>query len=181
MTVKFIIDESDYLTHLLYVASVSDTVKKKRQRSRVIIPILYIAMGIFLFSLDQLSAPIIFIVLGVLWYFLFPLWERKRYHNHYKASIKESYKDRLGKLVSFEFQDEYIIAQDEGTESKVLTTELKEIVEIPTTLFVRLKGGQSFILPKEKIENINGLKTRLKALGNHLNIPFIVKDDWSWK
>jgi hypothetical protein len=181
MTVKYTIDEDDCLTQMLYTASVSDTIKKRRQRSQVIVPILYVAMGAFLLYLGQASASIIFIIIGVLWYFLFPFWERKRYRNYYKASIKESYKGRLGKMVTFELQDDYISAQDEGTESKVLTTELKEIVDIPTTLLVRLKGGQSFILPKEKIENISELTARLKALAEHLNIPFIIKDDWSWK
>ena len=38
MTVNYTIDESDYLTYMLYVASVSDTIKRRRQRSKVIIP-----------------------------------------------------------------------------------------------------------------------------------------------
>ena len=68
-----------------------------------------------------------------------------------------------------------------GSESKVLTTELEEICEIPTTIFVRLKGGQSFILPKDKITDLDNVKARLKELAKHLKIKYDTDENWKWK
>jgi hypothetical protein len=80
-----------------------------------------------------------------------------------------------------EFNNEYILAKDHGSESKILTTELEEICEIPSTIFVRLKGGQSIILPKDKIANFDNLKVRLKELANYLKIKYDTYEKWEWK
>ncbi len=100
---------------------------------------------------------------------------------HYQGFIKENYKDRLGRTATLEFSNDYILAKDNGSESKVLTTEVEEIFEIPTTIFVRLKGGQSFILPKDKISNIDNVTTRLKELADYLKIKYERDDNWKWK
>jgi hypothetical protein len=62
--------------------------------------------------------------------------KKKHYVKHYQGFIKENYKERLGRIETLEFSNEFILAKDNGSESKVLTTELKEICEIPTTIFV---------------------------------------------
>jgi hypothetical protein len=139
--VGFIIDENDFLTHQLYVASKSKRIKRKRQKSKIMIPIIYFAIGLFFLYEDKVSLTIIFIIIGILWFFIYPIWERRHYIKHYKGFIKENYKDRFGQYIMLEFNNEYILAKDNGTESKVLTNELEEISEIPTTIFVRLKGG----------------------------------------
>jgi len=63
----------------------------------------------------------------------------------------------------------------------VLTTEIEQIHEIPTTIFVRLKSGQSFILPKDKIEHVHMLIVRLKELADYLKIKYEDDDTWEWK
>lgn len=83
--------------------------------------------------------------------FIYPLCERRLYVRHYKSFINENFKDRQGRIVTLEFANDYIIARDCGSESKVMTTEFEEIYEIPTIILVRLRGGQSLIVPKHKI------------------------------
>lgn len=181
MTIDYKIDENDFLTHQLFVASKSDRIKKKRQKSKVIVPLIYVAFGLLFFFEDKFSLTIIFFVIGLLWFFIYPLWERRHYIKHYKGFIKENYKDRLGRSATLEFSNDFIIAKDNGSESKVLTTELEEINEIPSTIFVRLKGGQSFILPKDKIANIDNVKARLKDLAAYLKIKYNTDEKWEWK
>ena len=117
----------------------------------------------------------------MLWFFVYPIWERRHYIKHYKGFIKENYKDKLGITATVEFENDYILAKDSGSESKILTTEIEEINEIPTTVFVRLKGGQSLILPKDKIANFDSLKGRLKEIANHLKIEYIIDEKWEWR
>ena len=124
---------------------------------------------------------IIFFIIGLLWFFIYPLWEKRHYIKHYQGFIKENYKDRLGRAATLEFSNDFILAKDNGSESKVLTTELEEINEIPSTIFVRLKGGQSFILPKDKINDIDKVKERLKELADYLKIKYDTDEKWDWK
>lgn len=181
MTINYTTDENDFLTHQLFIASKSDRIKKKRQRSKIAGPLIYIAFGLLFLFQEKVQLAIVFFIIALLWFIFYPLWERQHYVNHYKSFIRENYKDRLGRIVTLEFSNEYILARDNGSESKVLTTEIVEICEIPTTIFVRLKGGQSFILPKDKITDLDNLKAKLKELANHLEIIYELDEKWKWK
>jgi uncharacterized protein YlzI (FlbEa/FlbD family) len=181
MKVDFQIDENDFLMHQLFVASRSAQIKKKRQRSRVVVPLFYAALAFLFLTENKYALAIGFLTFALLWFFLYPYWERRRFINHYRKFIKENYTGRLGRTATLAFYDDFIIAKDNGSESKVLTTEIEQINEIPTTIFVRLKGGQSFILPKDKIENVNMLIIRLKELANHLRVKYEDDDKWEWK
>ncbi len=181
MQVDFKVDENDFLMHQLFVASRSARIKKKRQRSRIVVPLFYAAIGFFFLAENQYPVAAGFLMFALLWFFLYPYWDRRRYVNHYRKFIKENYAGRLGRTATLALSDDFIIAKDDGSESKVLTTEIEQINEIPTTIFVRLKGGQSFILPKDKIENVPMLITRLKELANHLGITYEEDAKWEWK
>jgi hypothetical protein len=54
MTFELKIDENDYLTYQLFVASKSESIKKKRNRNKIIMPILYLALGAFVFYQNNL-------------------------------------------------------------------------------------------------------------------------------
>lgn len=181
MNISFEIDENDYLTYQLFVASKSVRIKKRRLRNKLIVPLIYGAFGVMLLFRGTVSIAISFFIFGLLWFFIYPLWERRRYIKHYQVFIRENYKDRLGKMVTLEFNNDFIFAKDSGRESRVLTTELEEICEIPTAVFVRLKGGQAFLLPKDKIENMETVITNLKELATHLDIKYELHEKWEWK
>lgn len=148
MTIEYKIGENDFLTHQLFVASKSSTIKKKRQRNKIILPLIYIALGLLFIFQDKVMT-IIFFIIAFLWFFIYPVWERQYYIKHYKRFIKENYKDRIDRAVILELNYDYILGKDSGGESKVLTSQLEEIYEIPTTIFIRLKGGQAFIFTQE--------------------------------
>ena len=103
------------------------------------------------------------------------------YVRHYKSFINENFKDRQGRIVTLEFANDYIIARDCGSESKVMTTEFEEICEIPTIILVRLRGGQSLIIPKDMIIELDYLKARLRELANHLKIKYVADEKWEWR
>ncbi len=181
MTIEYTINEHDLLTHQLFLASQSERIKKKRQKNKTIFPLAYGALGLLFFSDDQFSLATIFIIIGLLWFFFYPAWEKRRYIKHYRAFIKENYKDRIGKVGTLELSNDFILAKENGSESKVLTTELEEISEIPTMILIKLRGGQSFILPKDKIVNIANVKTRLDELAAYLKIKYDIDEKWEWK
>ena len=113
-------------------------------------PILYITLGLSFASIDKPIYTFVFCGIGLAWYFLYPFWEKQRYIKHYQVFIRENYKDILGRIATLELNNDYILAKDNGNESKVLTAEIKKINEIPSAIYIRLNGGQSFLLPKDK-------------------------------
>jgi hypothetical protein len=181
MTITYKIEEADFLTHQLYIASKSDRITKKRRKSKLIVPLAYVAFGIMSFYVDNFSLGIIFIIIAVLWFFIYPVWQRRHYINHYKGFIKENYKERLNRTGTLEIDNDIIIAKDSGSESRISTEELEKISEISSAIFLRLKTGQSLILPKKQVDNIINLKTRLRELASYLNIEYEVDDKWEWK
>lgn len=181
MTIEYKIDENDFLTHQLFIASKSDRIKRKRQKNKIILPLIYLAFGLLFLFQEKGFLTILFLIIGLLWFFIYPIWERQHYINHYAGFIKENYKERLGRNVTLEFNNDFIVAKDNGSESKVLTKELEAICEIPTIIFVRLKGGQSFILPKNKLADLDNVKARLNELANYLKIKYETNENWEWK
>ena len=181
MIIEYSSDENDFLTHQLFVASKSDRIRKKRRNSRIIGPLIYLALGLFYIFENLIILAVILFLLAVLWYFIYPLWERRYYIRHYRDFIRENYKERIGKTGTLEIKDEFLLGKSGGSESRVLTSELEEIDEIPTLILIRLKGGQSFLLPKDKIPNIDGVKARLKELASFVKINYNTDDKWEWK
>ena len=181
MTVDFKLDANDYLMHQLYTASKSDRIRKKRKRNRLIVPLVYIVLGLLLLYGDSLTPAVCFFIIAILWYLFYPKWDKRRYLKHYEAFIKENYKERFGRVATAVFNNDYIVLTDSGSESKVSTKEIQEIFEIPSSIFVKLKTGEGLILPKNKINNIDRLKDELKQLAAHLNINYSVDSNWQWK
>ncbi len=181
MIFNYKLDKDDFLTYQLYIASISESIKKKRKRSKIIVPLLYIALGVLLLYTENITLTVISIIFGIMWYFIYPVWERQYYIKHYKSYIAENYKDRFDRLLSLEITNEMIIAKDNGSESKISTTEIAEIVEITPAIFFRLKGGLSLVLPKKAISNINTVTNKLKELAEMLKINYHLNEKWKWK
>ncbi|MFM2386952.1 MAG: hypothetical protein RL660_1709 [Bacteroidota bacterium] len=151
MTITYTIGENDYLSYQLFAASQSERIKKKRRRSRLMTPIGYIILALLFFLKGSVTISIGLLCVALLWFLVYPIWESRHYVNHYKNYIKENYHARFDKPGTLEINKDYCIAKDDASESKFLTTEIAQIQEIPSIILIALKGGQSIILPKEKI------------------------------
>jgi hypothetical protein len=182
MTINYSLDENDYLMHQLYASSKSDRTKNKRRQSIIIIPIIYGAFGLFSLIKDKnYGLSIFFFVIAILWYLFYPIFQRSYYKKHFKGFVKENYKNNFGKVVSVEFNTDIIRTTENGSESKILTTEIDEINEIPSLIILKLKSGLSLVLPKDKIKTKDDLTANLKELAAYLNINYHLDLDWQWK
>lgn len=181
MKINYKLDESDFLTHQLYVGSKSEHVRKNRHRIRITVPILYFAFALFLYWNNKLILAVGFVVFGIIWYVINPIWEKRRYIKHYKIFVNDKFKGRFGKLQTLEFTEDCLLAREEGSESKISTSEVEEICEIPTIVLIHLKGGKYFILPKNKISDIGVIIENLKKFAERLQIKYTLEEKWEWK
>ncbi|TGD56557.1 hypothetical protein [Flavobacterium humi] len=181
MILHFSNDEKDYLTYQLYISSKSPQIKKRRWKNRNLIPIFYLAMAVYFLLTEHYVAAGFFIFFAVIWYFIYPIREKKRYIKYYEAFNKEYFSERFGRPISLEITDDTLITADGSSETKVATTEIEAINEISPLMFIKLKTGSSYIVPKAKIENVDAARTRLMVLASHLGIPYNREEDWQWK
>lgn len=181
MTFHYKISLYDFLTYQLHNASQSERVRKKRQRNKILIPIIYFGFGTMLLYQSQVIGGCAFFVVGVLWFFVYPIWEKHRYIRHYTSFLKESHTERVDKTVTMELEKDFIISKDNASESKILTTEVQEITELPTIILIKLKTGQSFVLPKKEIDVCDELISRLKSFSKDWRVEYYDQTDWIWK
>lgn len=182
MIINYQLEANDFLQYQLYTASKSERIKKKRLRNKIVIPLIYVVFVAFYLYAKDISGAIIFLILGVLCFFLYSFWERRHYIKHYEGFIKENYKNRFHKIVNIVFGNDFISSKDDsGSEVKIATSEIEEINEISSSIFIKLNIGNSLILPKDKIQNADDLILYLKELTNSLNIKYNIENDWKWK
>jgi len=181
MIINYSVDENDYLTHQLYVASKSMTIKNSRLMGKIITPIILVGFGCVKFNEGNLFMLILLSTLAIIWFFFYPLIEKHRYKKYYKNFIKETYKNTSGKAATLEVNDEYILSNHDGNESKILIKELEEINEIDNYIFIKLKIGGSFVLPKNKINSVNDLVFKLQELSKTLGIKYNFEKNWKWE
>jgi hypothetical protein len=181
MLIEYKIKEEDFLTHQLYIASVSDRNIKKRKKIKIIPSVIYILLGLIIILLGDVPFGTTLIIIASLWYLIYPLWERRYYKSHFKNFIEDNYKDRIGKALTLEIQNEYLLSKGKGIELTLKTSEIEEIVEIPTLILIKIKGGQAFVLPINEIAYIENLKHSLRLLAKHVNVSYNVFENWKWK
>jgi hypothetical protein len=183
MKIEYKLDENHYLTYQLYTASVSKVLLKKRKRNKIILPVLYLLFAaMILLVYRKFNWSIYFLIItAILWYCYYPKWEKRRYIRYYKNFIKEEFGNRFNKIITVEIEDEYLLATDDGSETKISTKELEKVTELSTIVLIKLKNGTSIIFPKDKMGNIEEVIIRIKKLADHLNIPYTTDLNWEWK
>ena len=180
MTISYQLQEEDYLNYQLFVASRSERIVKKRKRNRLLVPVLYVLLGVAFASQASWALAGTFVILGVLWFFLYPLWERNMYVKHYRNFIQEHYKQSRDKTLKLELNREYFWTSDGENESKIQCKEILDMWETGNQIFIRIQGGQAFILPKKSIPELETLIVFLKDLALKLEVKYEVDLNWKW-
>ena len=142
---------------------------------------IYFALGMFEFYLKHLIIGVVVFSIGILWYLLYPIWERGYYKRHFEGFIKEKYKGAKHGPVTIQFENDFLIIKDTGSESKVVLAVIEEMSEIDTLLFIKLRGGQSLVIPKYKLENIDTVTGYLRELAKKLGVNYTLETEWKWE
>jgi len=180
MKIEYILDKNDFLEHQLYESSKSPTMTKTRFAGRIRIPVIYFILAFIIYILVDILFAAIFIGIGILWYFAYPYFIRKKFTKHYDKLVQEYFKNRFGKQVSLVFGDEFIETFDSEAESKLRISEIDEIIEIENYYFIKMASGFSLIIPKLQIRNLNELKDTLSNLVRNFKIKHHIELDWKW-
>ena len=180
MILEFSLDRNDYLTYQLFEASKSKKIKRFRIGARMLVSIVFFIYGLAAQGREDIVFSYIFFSIGVLWFFLYPLWNGKYYITHYGKLLDKSYKEQFGEKLTLEITKDSLISITKNSENKTSTNQIQEIIEIPTMILIKFKV-YAYILPKDKITDIKMIKKELKELSDFLQIPYKIENNWKWK
>ena len=181
MKIDYTLDREDFLEFQLFAASKSERIIKSRKNSRIRLPIVYLILGVILFFLTDLTFALIFLSIGLIWYLFHPYFMRKRYVRHFGKYIDETLNNRFGKTVSLTFGDDFIQEIDYMGESILKKKEIIEINEIKDYVYLKFSSGESLIVPKNKINNLQEFSNQIKLIASDLSISYNIDLNWKWK
>ncbi|NRD20952.1 YcxB family protein [Winogradskyella eckloniae] len=179
MKLEYTLNFSDFLEYQLYVSSKSELHKKNRNKSRIVVPIIYIILGAFILFIKKTELAIAFFGFAVLWFLFYPLYSKWKYKKHFEKHIKENYKNRIGKKATLNFDKDadFIEASDFGTQTKIQDSEFDKLIELKDYYFLRLKSELSLIIPKRAVSD----QEKFKKLFSDINLEYVNELNWEWK
>jgi hypothetical protein len=124
---------------------------------------------------------ILFIITGILWYFLFPRYESKRIEKRFNAFVQENFRGRFGLSSTLIFDENKIIEKDGTSEGSIQLTELLEVCEIPGYFYLMFRSGVCSIIPKQKIDQSADLRDMLKQMCSDRKLLYTYLPDWKWQ
>ena len=142
MEIEFSLSRADFISFQLFAATKSVTITKSKRKARNRLPIVYLILGTILLTLEDKVYAIIFYLIGILWYLLYPTLTKKRYAKHYEKYVDEN----------FELKDEVY----EGFAARVIQHEYDHIdgilfVDHLAPLKKRLLKGKLNAISKGKV------------------------------
>lgn len=176
MKIDIQITNDDFLVHQLYTASNSLSVKKKRQKSKWISPIIFLVIGGVLSYQDgDFVALVLFGSLALIWFAFYPKYERYRYRKHYKNHVMELHGKDVVMSASMEIDADYIFVKDEVSEGKVKLSEVNYVANLPDHYLIRVSNKQALIVPKICVDSAINFEDFFTSKNIEL------KDELNWK
>lgn len=181
MILNYKTNAQNHIDYQLYAASKSERIAKKRKAAKIYIPIIYLSISFVLLIGGFYIGSCCSLIFAILWYLIYPIYLSKHYVKHYSDFVNERIKNEPDYTTNIEFTKEFIFIKSEAGESKLNSTEIKEIIEISTITMVFLKLGTTLLFPNDAIKNISELKSFLKTYSKDLNIEYKQELNWKWK
>ncbi len=181
MTLKYQLDQNDFLQHQLFLASKIDRIKKNRIHIWLIVSGTMFLLGLMFYQSNNSFLFYYFMVFGIVSLIFYPLYQRQHYKNHYAKFIADTYKNRFGQTANIHFAENAIETNDVTGESRINLSALENVIETGEYFYPSLKTGGHLIIPKSKISDVSELRQELRQLCGRLKIDFIEDLNWKWK
>ncbi|MFY8021309.1 MAG: YcxB family protein [Bacteroidia bacterium] len=176
-----ILEENDYLQHQLFLASVSPLKIRNRKRSRYINSGLIFIWSIIAYINDNIGLAIYFGIAALLFFIAFPYYSRWFHKRHYTKYIQEHFRNRFGKNITFEFREEQLYSSNDSGEGSIKYSEIEMMYETAAYYIINFNDGNSFLIAKNKINNLKEVQSKIQELHENLGLPLVQQLDWVWK
>jgi cation transport ATPase len=181
MQFEYSLNENDYLQHQLFIASKSNRIKRKRIKSWIIVSVATLLLFLFFYQQHNKFMMYCTLALAIYTILFYPTYLKSHYKNHYKKFIADTYKNRIGVKTIIKFDENCIIFFDRTGEGKINLSEIDIIYETGAYIYLRMKIGETLIIPKIEMKNVQVSVTQFNNLANRLNVKFIEELNWKWR
>ena len=181
MVFSFKLEEVDYHTHLLYTISKSSSANKTRALTRLLMTIALLLFAFISYSKGSFIQTIYFGSLSLLTFLLMPIYTRWSYKKTYLKHVRKFYKERLFQATSITFKNESMEIADKDGVSEINFNDIIEINELQDYYFLKVKNGQSIIIPLTKVNDKEKLYTIIIGITQFHNIKWNIDTNWTWK
>jgi hypothetical protein len=181
MIIKIALETKDYLAYHLFLASKSDSLKKRRFLHWFSVPLMYIVTGIVFVYLNgaEIVRTIFFVTAG-LWFIFYPFYSKWAVGRFLLRQVNARYANLVGKEGGIHLTEKKIIVKGHDASMDIDYKDVKDIIELPDHFFIDLNIGSSLILPKQKIE-AKMLAEAIKKISAKTGIEPKAETLWGWK
>ncbi|NMM47268.1 YcxB family protein [Marinigracilibium pacificum] len=183
MNYILVLNEYDYLNYYLYTTSNSQKFNSRKIRGWLICILTTFAVLYIYYSNDGSDVILFFVGGMVVVTISYPFYLKWRYRSHFKSQIREKLSERLGVDTILTLDDGHIKVTSELNDVKIRVANIMGICEIKQNLFIKLKGGDALIIPKEDVLfDVNHFKDALKKEMNNekIDVDWVVDEKWKW-
>jgi hypothetical protein len=110
-----------------------------------------------------------------------PRYTRWNYSKTYLKHVRKFYQDRMDEKTTIQFNANSFTVSDSHGESVISYNELEQINELANYCFLKLKSGQSIILPSYQVENSEHILMQLTSIAHDKSIEWKYEREWTWK
>lgn len=177
MKIEYKLEYLDYLTYQLYSSSKSAIHQKRRRNSRISIPVIYILFALFTLSQSGFTSLVtVLFLLAILWYLFYPKYASWKYKRHFEQHVRDNYEKKTESVTHLDFQDDAIQARDVNSESTIQYSSIEKLIELPNHFLLRLKSGDTLIIPRQSVKDLDDFKSMLESCG----VKNKNESDWEW-
>ena len=180
MTYTFSLSQADYLNFQLFFASTVQNAHVQRKNSQIIWTLVFLLMAFNFYAEKKLFPAVVFLIFGVSWTIFYPVYAKNRQQKHFEKYNNTFLSEKFDKVCTITIDDQIIHSVEENYESKIALSEVKQVYETGDYFYAHLKSGQTFIFPRQKIENINALEDQLRDITAKNQVSFTEMTDWKW-
>lgn len=175
LKVNFSVSENDFVDLLFYVRTSSKAYKKSKVRMKFVYPVIFLILAVSFYYLGDMSLFFFLLISSIFLSFVYPVWEKMWHIKHLRKFVKEKYAKTIDKQIHLQLDNTTLYLQDAESESKFSISLLEKVCELPTLILLNISNAQWLALPKDKVEDVETVISRLKQLSASLNIPYIVE------
>ncbi len=151
--IEYALQEKDYLTHQLFVASRSKRTRRRKMTMWLAEPVLLVFIGLllsYLYGRGSLLYTWIMLGAGGFWLVWYPFHFRRMYRKHFLRHIRENFAGRCGRQSRVECRDGSFFTSEATGEARISLEDLGHIFHIPGYYLFALKTGQMMIVPHDE-------------------------------
>jgi hypothetical protein len=127
-------------------------------------------------SAGNIATGIVFVAVAIFWFAMYPMYAKWRYKRYFEKHVEENYKNRINKSVELVIDENAVNAKDFTSVSKIIGSELKELIETKNHFFIKLTTDLSLIVPKHSVED----QPEFKKLLTQLGAKYVDELNWEW-